>query len=107
MRYGHKYGAKVTERDGAKFSSKAEARYYDLLKAQQEAGAIIGFTRQVPLHFPGDVKLVVDFQVFYADGSHKFVEVKGHETEQYRAKLRLFEALYPWADLLIVNPKEI
>lgn len=103
----HKYSAKKADRDGYNFDSRAEARMYDLLKAKQEAGEIIGFTRQVPLHFPGGVKLVVDFQVFYADGSHRFLEVKGAETEQYRAKLRLFEALYPWADLEIVSAKDI
>ncbi len=103
MVYGHKYHAVKTERDGYTFDSRAEAAHYDYLKALQQSGEIVGFTRQVPLHFPGGVKLVVDFQVFWADGRHSFVEVKGTETESYRAKLRLFETLYPWATLEIVR----
>jgi hypothetical protein len=99
----HKYSAVRVERDGFSFDSQAEGRYYDYLKAQQASGEVVGFTRQVPLHFPGGVKLVVDFQVFYADGTHRFVEVKGFETESYRAKLRMFEVAYPWATLEVVK----
>lgn len=103
MSYGHKYSAVRTERDGYSFDSKAEARYFDYLTALQASGEIVGFTRQVPLHFPGGTKMVVDFQVFYADGTHRFVEVKGTETTAYRIKLRLFEQHYPWANLEIVR----
>lgn len=103
----HKYGARKTERDGFTFDSLAEGRMYDLLCARQEAGEIVGFTRQVPLHFPGGTKLVVDFQVFYADGRHEFLEVKGMETKDYRIKLTLFEQFYPWADLRVVRTDEV
>lgn len=103
----HKYNAVEVKRDGYIFPSAAEGRMYDLLKAQQEAGEIIGFTRQCPLHFPGGVKLVVDFQVFYADGRHELVEVKGIETTAYRIKLALFEQHYPWMTLRVVRTNEV
>ena len=53
------------------------------------------FLRQVPFHLPGGVKLVVDFQVFWADGHVTFDEPKGCRTESYLAKKRMVESLYP------------
>lgn len=95
----HKFHAVPTEVDGIKFASKAEARYYRKLKMLQESGEVIGFLRQVPFYFPGGVKYVCDFQIFYADGTVSFVDVKGQETESFRAKMRLMGALYPWAPI--------
>lgn len=91
----HKFRAKITERDGIKFSSKKEAAYYERLKLRVAAGEVLFFLRQVPIHLPGGVKLVVDFQEFRADGSVHFVDTKGMETESFRAKRRMVEALYP------------
>jgi hypothetical protein len=96
MRPRHKYGAIQTELDGVKFSSRAEGRYYLALKAKQTAGEVVGFLRQVPFYLPGGVRYVCDFQVFWADGSVSFVDVKGMETESFRAKRRMVEALFPW-----------
>ncbi len=91
----HKFHAKPTEADGIKFASKAEALYYGRLKMRQEAGSVLFFLRQVPFHLPGGVKLVVDFVEFLADGTVRFVDTKGVETESFRAKRRMVEALYP------------
>ena len=92
----HKFSAKRTERDGQSFDSKLEARLFDQLELQKRAGEVLFFLRQVPLHLPGGVKLVIDFQVFYANGEVRFLDAKGVETEQFRAKRRLVEALYPF-----------
>jgi hypothetical protein len=91
----HKFGAVRTERDGISFSSKLEAAYYDKLKLFQSAGQVLFFLRQVPFHLPGGVRYVVDFQVFYTDGSIEFVDVKGMETPEFITKKKLVEALYP------------
>lgn len=95
----HKFHAVPTEVDGIKFASKAEARYYRKLKLMQEAGEVIGFLRQVPFYFPGGVKYVCDFQVFWADGTVTFEDVKGMETATFKAKMRLMKAHYPWAPI--------
>lgn len=97
-RRGSKYGVSpATDRtvDGIRFDSKAEARYYRVLKVRVAAGEVLYFLRQVPIHLPGGVRLVVDFLEFHADGSAHYVDVKGHETEQFKAKRRIAEALYP------------
>ena len=91
----HKFHAQPTECDGIKFASKAEARYYAQLKLRQRAGEVVFFLRQVPIHLPGDVRYVMDFMIFEANGEVRMVDVKGVETESFRAKKRMVEALYP------------
>lgn len=91
----HKYKAIITETDGIKFASKKEARYYGELKLRVKAGEVIFFLRQAPFHLPGNVKYVVDFQEFHADGSIHFVDVKGMKTEQFVMKKKMVESIYP------------
>lgn len=91
----HKFNAVQTETDGIKFSSKKEARVYGQLKLQQAAGEVVFFLRQVPFYLPGGVKYVCDFQVFYAAGYVRFLDAKGMQTESFKAKKRLVEALFP------------
>ncbi|HEY4529359.1 MAG TPA: DUF1064 domain-containing protein [Luteimonas sp.] len=92
---GSKYAAQPTEVDGIRFDSKAEARYYQQLKARVAAGELAYFLRQVPLHLPGRTRYVVDFVEFWADGRVRYVDVKGVETAMFRTKKRQVEALYP------------
>lgn len=91
----HKFHAQIVERDGFKFASKREARYYDQLQLRKKAGEVIFFLRQIPFHLPGGVVLRIDFQEFRSDGSVHFVDAKGPKTEQYKAKKRMVEAIYP------------
>jgi hypothetical protein len=91
----HKFRAKTTERDGLRFDSKKEARYYDELKLRQRAGEVLFFLRQVPFHLPGPVRYVVDFCVFHTDGTCQFIDVKGYRTQEYKTKKKLVEAHYP------------
>ena len=95
MRHRHKFGAIATEVDGIKFQSKLEAKYYGMLKLRQRGGEIVFFLRQVPFHLPGGVKYVVDFQEFHKDGTVHFIDVKGMETPEFKAKKKMVEALYP------------
>ena len=89
---GNKYGAEPTLRDGIRFASKAEARYYDLLKARQATGEIRYFLMQVPFRLPGGTRYVCDYQIHEADGRVRYVDVKGHETDTFKVKKREVEA---------------
>jgi len=91
----HKYNAKPCERDGMKFPSKLEGRYYDQLKLRVRAGEVLFFLRQVPFHLPGNTKYVIDFQEFWADGTIHFIDVKGQETKEFIKNKKQVEALYP------------
>lgn len=92
----HKYRAKSVELDGIRFDSKMEGRYYTELKMRVEAGEVLFFLRQVPIHLAGGTVLRIDFQEFHADGTVHFVDVKGVETEAFKIKRREVEAHYPF-----------
>lgn len=93
---GHKFKAKQTILDGIKFSSKKEAKRYEQLKMLQSSGEVLFFLRQIPIHLPGGVKYVLDFQVFWEDGSVTFEDVKGMFTPMFILKQKQVEELYPF-----------
>jgi hypothetical protein len=95
IRFRHKFKAKPVTDDGHHFPSKLEWEYYKQLELQQRNGEVVFFLRQVPFHLPGGVKYVVDYVVFYSDGSVRFVDVKGMETSEFKMKKKLVEAIYP------------
>lgn len=95
MAIRHKFHAQPTERDGMRFDSKLEARYYDALMLAKKAGELLFFLRQVPFHLPGNVTYRLDFLEFWKNGDVRFVDTKGVETESFKAKKRLVETLYP------------
>ena len=93
---GHKYHAKPTEINGIRFASKKEAKYYtELLIRRDQLKEVVFFLRQVPFHLPGNVKYVVDFQEFHADGTVHFIDVKGMKTKDFIMKKKMVEDLYP------------
>lgn len=90
----HKFNAKTVIDEGHRFSSKLEYRYYQHLLLLQKSGEVIFFLRQVPFHLL-ETKYICDFQVFYADGTVKFIDCKGVETDIFKLKKRQVEAIYP------------
>jgi hypothetical protein len=94
-----KYKNRATQCDGFTFDSIVERDYYVHLKANQNAGSVKMFLRQVPLHIVCNdesvCKYVCDFQVFYSDGLVEFVDVKGIQTDIFKIKKKLVEAQYP------------
>ena len=91
----HKFGNVITERGGLKFRSKKEAKFYDLLKIAQKGGHVLFFHRQPKFDLPGGVSYSADFQVFYADGTVRYYDVKGFKTKGYKRNKKMVEALYP------------
>lgn len=91
----HKYKAVPVEIEGIRFASKKEGRYFQQLRLREKSGEIVFFLRQVPIHLPGNVRYVIDFLEFHADGTVHFVDVKGIRTEAYKIKKRMVEAVYP------------
>lgn len=61
----------------------------------QKNGEILFFLRQVPIHLPGNVKYICDFQVFWENQEVTFEDVKGYRTEVYILKKKLVESQYP------------
>jgi hypothetical protein len=92
-----KYGNVATVVDGIRFMSKREAKRYGELRLLAETGVITGLVLQprYPL-IVGD-KLVCtyvgDFAYVDHDGTPVTEDVKGHLTDVFRLKARLFAAL--------------
>ena len=99
----HKFRAKITERNSIKFSSKAEALYYDKLCLLQRTGEIVGFLRQPMFDIGGGVRHYADFQIFWANENVTFVDIKGYDTPQSKAKRKQTEAAYPWLTIEVVK----
>ena len=92
----HKYNARAVVIVGIRFDSAKEGRYYGELKLRQRAGEVLCFLRQVPIHLPGQTRLVIDFLEFHTDGSVHFVDTKGVQTAIFKLKKRQVEGLYPF-----------
>ncbi len=95
-RKGHKYNARAVVIDSIRFDSAKEGRYFQQLKLRQQAGDVLCFLRQVPIHLPGQALLVVDFLEFHTDSSVHFVDTKGVQTETFKLKKRQVEDLFPF-----------
>lgn len=95
MRFKHKFRAKAVKEDGQHFASTLEYKYKKHLDLLQAAGAVVFYLCQVPLRLTGGVKYVVDFLVFYTDGTIEFAEVKGIMTDIAKMKLKQVQELYP------------
>lgn len=87
-----KYRAKRT----GEYASRREAQFAAELAVQKQAGVVLDWLEQVGIKLAPGVKYVVDFQVFMADGSVRFVEIKGVQTPVWRIKLKLLEEARPW-----------
>lgn len=99
-----KYGAKKTIVDGITFDSDMEARYYAHLQRLKGQGEIKeftmqpafvlleGFTKHGKKHLP--IKYKADFEVWYEDGTHVVVDVKGFETSDFKLKKKLYASRY-------------
>jgi len=90
----NKFHNVICEADNIKFRSKKERKRYLELKALQTAGEC-WFLRQVPFYLPGNTKYVLDFLIFWKNGTYTFEDTKGKRTPMFIMKKKQVEALYP------------
>jgi len=106
MRHGFKrpkYNATRTEYNGVKYDSKREAEYACTLDMLKQAGEVVQWLRQIPFYLPGGVRYVCDFEVFWANGTVEFIDVKGMETATFKQKKKQVEALYAPITITVVK----
>jgi len=93
----NKYNATKKEYDGIYYHSKFEASYAQELDLRLKAKDIKSWERQIKLSLDVNGKHIanyfIDFKVIHNDDSIEFIEVKGFETEVWRLKWKLTEAL--------------
>lgn len=95
-----KYRGVLCEADRLKFPSKKHRAYYLQLRAEQAAGLIKFFLREVPFDLPGQyengrvVRHYVDFAIISKDDRVKWVEVKGRDLAMGKMKRAQVEEIY-------------
>jgi len=98
LRRGNKYNAKKTEYNGIYYHSKMECGYAMELDLRLKAKDIKSWSRQVKISLDVNgyhiANYFVDFGIEHNDETTEFIEIKGYETEVWRLKWKLFEALY-------------
>ena len=98
QKWGNKYNSRRTEYHGTSYMSNKEAEYAYQLDMLLAAGEIKSYEKQVKLSL--DVNGVhianyyMDFVVTNNDDSLDAIEVKGFETDVWKMKWKLAQALY-------------
>jgi len=90
--------AKKQEYNGFRYDSGFEANYAQELDLRIKAKDIKGYDKQVNLDLIVNGYVVcqyrIDFIVHHNDGTTEYVECKGYQTDVWKLKWKLFEALY-------------
>lgn len=98
QRRKNKYGAKRKEYNGRLYHSRGEAGYAQVLELRRKAGEIKEVIPQYRLSLDVNgfhiCNYIVDFKCIMSDGSEELHEYKGFETDLWRFKWKLTEALY-------------
>lgn len=94
----NKYRSVSSTYNGIQYHSKAEAAYAAELDLRKKAGDIKSWERQVKCSIDVNgyhiTNYYIDFVIEHNDGSSEYIEVKGFETEVWRLKRKLFEAIF-------------
>jgi hypothetical protein len=91
----HKFKAKPVKKFGIYFKSQLEYHFYQHLELQKKAGIVLFYLRNIRFDLPGGVKCEIDYLVFYTNGTARIIDVKGHETREFKLKKKMVEELYP------------
>lgn len=93
-----KYGNRASDYNGVIYDSAFEAEYAQELDLRLKAKDIKAWRRQVKISIDINeyhiCNYFCDFEVEHNDGSLELVEVKGLETDVYRIKRKLLEAVW-------------
>lgn len=110
-RSGNKYGSTSHEYNGRIYHSKAEANYAQDLDLMLKAGELkeIEPQHRISLDVFGKhiCNYIIDFKVIHKDDSVEYIEVKGFDTDVWKLKWKLTEAILnetePGSTLTIVR----
>ena len=94
-----KYGNVRVEVDGVSFQSKAEAKYYSLLKLRSKAGEVDNIELQKPYALTVNGFLVCTYRADFAfddhhEKRHRVIDVKGVQTPEFKLKKKLMWACH-------------
>lgn len=90
--------AKKQVYNGSRYDSGFEAKYAQELDLRLKAKEIERWEKQVRIPLlVNDYKIgdyIIDFVVYYPDGTIEYVETKGRKSEVWALKWKIFEATY-------------
>jgi hypothetical protein len=102
-----KYGNKTKTYNGKTYDSIREANHAEELDWRIKAGEIKEVVPQfkIPLKINDRhiANYYIDFKVVLTDGDIEYHEVKGFETDLWRLKWKMTEALYPEYNLILIK----
>ena len=102
-----KYGSTQQAYGGRNYHSKKEANYAFELDMRIKAKDIKSYTNQhkIQLYVNGIhiCDYFIDFRVELMDGTYEYHEVKGFETDVWRLKWKLTQAVYPDYKLVLIK----
>ena len=100
-------GALARTYNGRKYHSAAEAKQAAELDILKRCGRINWHAQHpLPINFNGKYicTAIVDFWVFdHNTGEEYFIEVKGHETAEFKLKRKMLLVCYPGIDYRVVK----
>lgn len=101
---GSKFKAKPVILDGIRFDSKAEAEFYQLLKADP---SVFHIDVHPTVTLPGGIRFKPDFMIFCqgpkGQQGVECVEVKGAMLQDFRRMRKLFDQCHPCAPLKVMR----
>lgn len=84
--------------NGIKYDSKFEAGYGQELELRKKAKDIKDFETHKKMFLTVDDVLIanyyIDFVIYHNDGTTEYVETKGYQTEVWKIKWKIFNALF-------------
>ena len=102
-----KYGNKSKTYNGRTYDSIREANHAEELDWRIKAGEIKEVIPQFKISLGINERHIanyyIDFKVILSDNDIEYHEVKGFETEIWRLKWKLTEALYPDYNLILIK----
>lgn len=94
----NKFGAIKQTYGGYSYHSRKEAQYAAELDLRVRAGDIKRWERQKKIELRVNGELIcnyfIDFVIYHNDETKEYTEIKGFETDVWRLKWKLFEAIY-------------
>lgn len=103
----NKFSNKKTEYNGIYYDSIKEADYARELDLRVKAGELTHWERQVPIDLVVNGQKVctykIDFVEYWTNGSIVYVEIKGFETPEWKLKWKLFDALEPELEKVVIK----
>ena len=85
----------IDPEDGTLIHSRLETKHRKEYRMLLRTGKIKVYSRQPEFILAGGVKWIGDHLIIHLDGSMEIVDSKGHETDEFKIKMKLMSEAHP------------